>query len=142
MTARERLSTFLIIGFIFLMSIPIQAQFVTIARKIKSMRTPETDIATVIIDAKTYRVYRAVIDTLTSNPKFTINSMDDAKRFVEFTTGPNKVSMQIDSLAIDLSQITVASKHSENSAKQSSSIAVEAVLRVCDKLGVKCTLDK
>jgi hypothetical protein len=124
------------------MSIPIQAQFVTIARKIKSMRTSETDIATVIIDAKTYRVYRAVIDTLTSNPKFTINSRDDAKRFVEFTTGPNKVSMQIDSLAIDLCQITVSAKHSENATKQSTSIAVEAVLRVCDKVGVKCTLDK
>jgi hypothetical protein len=142
MTKHARYSTILFIGFVFLMSLPIQAQFVTIARKIKSMRTSETDIATVIIDAKTYRVYRAVIDTLTSNPKFTINSRDDAKRFVEFTNGPNKVSMQIDSLANDLSQITVAAKHAESSAKQPTSIAVEAVLRVCDKIGVKCTLDK
>ncbi len=142
MTIYQRYSVFLMIGFISLMSTPIQAQFVTLARKIKSMRTSQSDIATVIIDAKTFRVYKAVLDTLTSDPKFAINSRDDTKHFVEFTVGTNKVSMQIDSLSVDLSQITVAANHAENAPKQAKDLAVEAIVRVCSKVGVKCTLDK
>jgi hypothetical protein len=106
------------------------------------MRTSQSDIATVIIDAKTFRVYKAVLDTLTSDPKFAINSRDDTKHFVEFTVGTNKVSMQIDSLSVDLSQITVAANHAENAPKQAKDLAVEAIVRVCSKVGVKCTLDK
>ena len=133
---------FLMIGFAFLVSTSVNAQFITIARKVKSMRTGQTDVATVIIDAKTFRVYQAVIDTLTSDPKFKISNRDNAKRLVEFTSGTYKVSMQVDSLAIGLSQITVAANHSDNSPKQPKDIAVDAIFRVCSKVGVKCTLDK
>jgi hypothetical protein len=130
------------IGFAFLVSSTVNAQFITIARKVKSMRTGQTDVATVIIDAKTFRVYQAVIDTLTSDPKFKISNRDNAKRFVEFTSGTYKVSMQVDSLEIGLSQITVAANHSDSSPKQPKDIAVDVIFRVCSKVGVKCTLDK
>lgn len=142
MTKCKLFPLFLMIGFAFLVSTSVNAQFITIARKVKSMRTGQSDVATVIIDAKTFRVYQAVIDTLTSDPKFKISNRDNAKRLVEFTSGTYKVSMQVDSLAIGLSQITVAANHSDNSPKQPKDIAVDAIFRVCSKVGVKCTLDK
>ena len=142
MATRNPYSLLLMIGFAFLLSSPIHAQFITIARKIKSMRTSQTDVATVIIDAKTYLVYKAVVDTLTSDPKFKITSRDNVKRFVEFTNGTNKVSIQIDSLTTGLSQVTVAANHSDASPKQPADLAVDAILRVCNAVGVKCTLDK
>jgi len=82
------------------------------------------------------------IDTLTSGQKFEIISRDNAKWFVEFTNRTYKVSMQVDSLENGLAQITVASMHSDNSPKQTTDIAVDAIFRVCHMVGIKCTLDK
>jgi hypothetical protein len=127
-------------GIFLLVSIPAQSQFVTIARKIKSMRTSEADVATVILDARTFMVYRAITDTLTSNKKFTITGRDNARRFVEFTTQSYKVSMQVDSLEARLSQITVASVHPDNSSQRTTDIAVEAITRICSMAGVKCSV--
>ena len=126
----------------FLFSATVSAQFITIARKIKSMHAGPTDVATVIVDAKTFKVYKAVTDTLTTNPKFKISQRDNTKRFVEFMNGPYKVSMQVDSLANDLSQITVSSAHADDATKQTTDMAVDVILAVCQKLGIKCTLDK
>ena len=136
----KKYSFFLVVGFALLFAAPVHSQFVTIARKIKSMHTTQADVATVILDARTFRVYQVIIDTLTSNKKFEISSRDNAKRFVEFTNRTYKVSMQVDSLENGLSQITVASMHSDNAAKQSTDIAADAIVRVCHMAGIKCTL--
>jgi len=133
-------SIFLVIGFIFLVSSPVHSQFVTIARKIKSMHASQADVAFVILDARTFRVFQVIIDTLTANKKFKITNRDNAKRFVEFINQKIKVSMQVDSLENGLTQITVASMHSDNAAKQSTDIAVDAIVRVCHMAGIKCTL--
>lgn len=138
----KHFSFFLVIGILLFASLPAHAQWVTIARKVKSMRTPETDIATVMLDAKTYRVYGAITDTLTKDKKFTIVSRNNEKRYVEFTSKGYKVAMQVDSLENGLTQITVASKHSEDATKQSTEIAVDAILRVCKMAGIKCTVGK
>jgi len=130
------------IGFVFLFSVPVHAQFITIARKIKTMRTGNTDIATVLIDARTFRVYQIIIDTLTTGQKFKIISRDNVKRYVEFSNQKYKVSMQVDSLAKGLTQITVASVHSDNTPKQTTDVAVDAIVRVCKMVGIKCTIDK
>lgn len=127
---------------IVLLSSSVSAQFVTLARKIKSKRTTQSDFATVIIDAKTFRVYQAVIDTLTSNAKFKINQRNNAERLVEFTNGVNTVSMKIDSLAIDQCQITATAPHAETSQKPATNLAVNAIIAVCQKLGIKCTVDE
>ncbi|MEI7491294.1 MAG: hypothetical protein WCK92_07845 [Bacteroidota bacterium] len=142
MKTLKHYSLVLIILCSFVFSSTSSAQFITIARKIKSMHSGSTDVATVIVDAKTFKVYGAVIDTLTTNPKFKISQRDNTKRFVEFTTGTYKVSMQVDSLAAALSQITVASAHADNAEKQATDIAVDVIQTVCRKLAIKCTLDK
>ncbi len=121
---------------------PVNAQFVTLARKIKSKHTVQSDVATMIIDAKPYQVYQAVIDTLTSNSRFIINQINDAKRSVEFSTGTSTVSMKIDSLAVGEAQITATAPYAENAKKTASDMAVKAIIAVCQKLGVKYTVEK
>jgi hypothetical protein len=142
MTTYRQYSLFLMIGLVFIVSAPLHAQWATIARKIKSMHTGQTDVATVMIDARTFRVYGALIDTLTSDPKFKVISRNNADRQVEFTNGTYTVSMKVDSLANGLSQITVAASHLENSPKQATGIAIDAITGVCHKVGIKCTVDK
>jgi hypothetical protein len=138
----KRYSLLVVIGFVLLVSTPGHSQFISIARKIKSMHTSEMDVATVILDARTFKVYQTILDTLTSNKNFEITSRDNAKRLVEFKKQSQKVSMQVDSLDNGLSQITVASLHSDNSAKQTTTVAVDAILKVCQAVGIKCTLEK
>ena len=142
MTKFKKYSLLLLLGLVILVSIPVHAQFIAIGRKIKSMRTSTTDVATVIIDAKTYRVYQAVIDTLTSDPKVEVIKNDKAERMVEFRNGKSTVSMKVDSLATGLSQITVSAAHSADTPKQATDLAVETIIKVCGKIGIKCTLDK
>jgi hypothetical protein len=123
-------------------STPVQAQFVTIARKIKTMRTGQSDIATVIVDARTFRVYQAVIDTLQSNPKFQITHRNNADKSVEFKIKTYTITMKVDSLANSLAQITVSSAPPGDSEKQATNMAIEAITGVCHKAGIKCTLDQ
>jgi|WetSurMetagenome_2_1015567.scaffolds.fasta_scaffold721202_1 hypothetical protein len=130
-----------LVGFILFISVPVDAQFVTIARKVKSMRTSSADIATVIIDAGATNVYRAVIDTLTTDPKFTITQRDNSRSFVEFSRESYIISIQVDSMAVNLSQITVASAAAGRLQMQPTDMAVDAIFRICEKAGVKCTID-
>jgi len=106
------------------------------------MHSSDADVATVLLDAKTCHVYQTIIDTLTASQKFKIISRDNAKRYVEFSSQKVKVSMQVDSLEKGLTQITVASGHSDKSEKQSADLAVDAIVRVCHMVGIKCTVDK
>lgn len=139
---RYKLSSFLLlICCSVLFSSTASAQFITIARKMKSKLSGSTDVATVTLDVKTFKVYAAVIDTVTSNKKFSIEKRDDVKRIVEFTNSKYKVSMQIDSLASEKSRITVSAAHAENSDKQAVDIAVNAIVAVCKKLGLQCSCE-
>jgi hypothetical protein len=142
MTIRKKLSLCLIIGFAFIFAVPVNAQFITIARKIKSLHSSDSDVATVLLDAKPYRVYQTIIDTLSTGQKFKIVSQDKAKRCVEFSNQKFKVTMQVDSLEKQLTQITVAAAHSDNDGKQATDVAVGAIQRVCLMVGIKCTVDK
>jgi hypothetical protein len=123
-------------------SAPVQAQFLTIARKIKTMKTGQADIATVIIDARTFRVYQALTDTLKSNPKYQITSSNKEENSVEFKIKTYTVTMKVDSLAKGLTQITVSATPPGDSGKKATNMAVEAIMGVCHKAGITCTLDQ
>jgi hypothetical protein len=142
MNRRSMFSRMIMMAGIILLTMSVQGQFVAIARKIKKMATPTTDVSTVIIDKATYKLYRAVTDTLTSSPGITITKRDNQKRYVEFAMKQFTVAMQIDSLSAGLSQITVASAHQENGSVQPTDATVNAIITVCKKAGVKCTLEK
>jgi hypothetical protein len=123
-------------------SAPVQAQFLTIARKIKTMKTGQADIATVIIDARTFRVYQALTDTLKSNPKYQVISSNKEENSVEFKIKTYTVTMKVDSLAKGLTQITVSAAPPGDSGKKAANMAVEAIMGVCHKAGITCTLDQ
>jgi hypothetical protein len=125
--------------FILMFSLPAHSQWVTIARKIKGMVTPQTDVATVLLDAKPYKVYKAVVDTLSTDPKFTITAKDDNKRKVNFNRGNLRITMQVDSLAAGLAQVTVAVPHSDDPTG-GTDMAVEAILKISKKAGIKCSV--
>jgi hypothetical protein len=105
------------------------------------MHTSRADVATVLLDAKTYRVYKAVVDSLSTDTKAKITSIKNDERLVEFTHGTATISLKVDSLANGLSQITVSAAHSDDSPKQPTDMAVEAILRVCQKIGIKCSVE-
>lgn len=124
----------------FMLSVPqiLPAQFITIARKIKSMKTDNKNVATVIIEAKASAVYRAMLDTLSSDKRFKIIRSDSLKRYVEFAKETNTFSMQADSLDNRQCQIMVlAVKSGENTSKNPTDPAVGAILAVCRKLGIE-----
>jgi hypothetical protein len=130
----------ILFGFMICCPLPASAQFVTIARKIKSKLSDGKDVASVILDAGASNVYKAVTDTLTSDNRCKILKRDDVKKFVEFTHDSYSLTLQVDSLAAGLSQITAVTENSRNSSGNTADAAVQAVLRVCKMVGTKCTL--
>jgi hypothetical protein len=141
--SKPRLFTLIFVllsGLFFCLPQESSAQFVAIARKIKSMNSGGNDVATVILDAGAARVYKAVIDTLSASPKTRITKRDNPKRHVEFTIGSSDVSMQVDSLDKGLCQIMVLGKEDQNSSKNTTNSAVNAILSVSRKAGIKCSV--
>lgn len=134
--------SFLILLSGFLLCVPqaLPAQFLTIARKIKSMKSAGNEVATVILDAGAGKVYQALIDTLLSKPKFRITVKEDSKKHVEFSEEGSTLSMQVDSLDVKLSQITVLAVSSGNSPPGATDAATRAIMSVCDKVGIHCSL--
>lgn len=117
------------------------AQFITLARKIKSKHSQGAEVSVVVLDAKTYKVYRAMIDTVSSAPKLKITARDDSKRAVAFTTGTSHVKMKVDSLETVLCQITVSATDSVQPSAKTMELTVNAIQGVCKKLGIKCTVE-
>ena len=122
------------------LSLPSQAQFITIARKIKSMNSGDKDVATVILDAGCAKVYKAVTDTLSSDPACRILKRDDAKKQVEFSHDSYTLSIKVDSMDVSVSQITVLSENQGKSTQKSAGKAANVILAVCRKTGLQCTL--
>jgi hypothetical protein len=130
----------LFLGSLIILPQASTAQFITIARKIKSMNSGNNNVATVILDAGAARIYKAVIDTLSASPKTHITKRDNLKNHVEFTAGSNAVSLQVDSLDRGLSQITVLATQNESASTKATDAAVNAILSVSRKAGIKCTV--
>lgn len=132
----------LVLIFLVFLSVAGQSQFIAIARKIKSMSAGKTDVATVILDAGAASVFRAMTDTLSSDPKFSDIQPDPVRRMVKFSKGNCSITMKVDSIAEGASQITVAAENPPDTQPGQADLAVDAILRVCHKAGIKCTVDK
>jgi hypothetical protein len=130
----------LLAGLIMLMPVMASAQFVTIARKIKSMRSGGNEVATVILDASAGTVFKALSDTLFSLKDVTVTRRESGTRRVEFNKGGSAVSMQVDSLDRALSQITVLASGSNSDGQPVTDLAVRAILGVCKKVGKSCSV--
>lgn len=141
MKSKNLLISLLLGAALLAVAVPVNAQFITIARKIKSMNTPSADIAYVIIDAGAAKVYQAVIDTLTTDPKFSVIKEDKSRNYVEFSRKEQKIAIQVDSLATGLSHLTVTAPVTGKEAQKPTDPAIDAIFKICEKAGVKCTID-
>ena len=99
------------------------------------------DVATVLLEANADKVYRTAVDLLNANPHVTINYREDTSREIEFTDGKILAGMKVSRLEDNLSQLLIGS--TVTSGKPSgTSVVVERVFQVCEKMGVHCALAK
>jgi len=126
---------------LFFSSLPASSQFITIIRKVKSSHSGKSEVSTVVLDAHTGKVYRAMVDTVSTTADAKIIQKNDSKRFVEFTRGTNDFSLQVDSLDVKLCRITVTAKDQGEASSEVRASAVKVILAVCAKLGIPCTVE-
>jgi len=98
------------------------------------------DVATVVLEAASAGVYDTAVKVLKSHPEITITKQDKKKAKLEFRKGDMVAGLQITPLGEKLSQLMIAS--SAANAKQGSAtpFVLEGVLRVCQEMKVKCTV--
>ncbi len=116
------------------------AQWVAVARSVKRMRTNDLDVATVMLEAKPERVYQTVVGAATGDTKFKITNRDDAIRLVEFTNGSRNVAIQVDAVAEGLTQLTIGATSPKRKQKSTTDLVLEQVLKVCQQMGVSCSV--
>jgi len=135
---------------LMLVSTAASAQWVLVGRKvvgkITSLTQPKDaqgggyDVATVILNADAGKVYSTALDLLQKNPGITIARHDDAKQKIAFKFGDSGAELQITELGDHLSQLIIASAAGPGQPSGTSKV-LEAVQRVCDKLGVKYSIE-
>jgi hypothetical protein len=99
------------------------------------------DVATVLLEANADKVYRTAVDLLKGNPHVTIHYREDARREIEFTDGKLLVGLKVSRLEDNLSQLLISSNLT-SSKPGGTSLVVDRVYQVCEKMGVHCSLAK
>ncbi len=125
---------------VVLLSAAAQAQWGAVVHVVRRMRTPDMDVATVMLEAKADAVYQAVLKNLTANDKVKITHRNDKDRVVEFTAGSRDAAIQVDQVTEGLAQITVGSPTPRTLQKSTTDLAVDQILAVCKQMGVTCTV--
>lgn len=127
-----------------------QAQWVFVARKAigvvnhlaSQARDPQGqgyDVAVVLLEANADKIYSTALDILRGNPDVTINRTDNGRREIEITDGKVLVGMKVTLFEDHLSQLLISSSVTPDKPSGTSHV-VEKVFRVCQKMGVQCTL--
>jgi hypothetical protein len=99
------------------------------------------DVASVLLEADADKVYGTAIDLLKGNPNLRITHRDDPSRTVEFTDGKTLVGLKVSRLEEKISQLLIGSTVIPGNPS-STPLVVDKVFRVCEKMGVQCTLAK
>ncbi len=126
----------------------LPAQWVTVARAAKnhvqrlSQRSGGKgyDVATVILEANSTKVYDKALNTMKANPGITITKSDSKLGVIEFRNAQQIAGLQIASLGDKLTQLVIASSVSETDQPGGTPPVVDAVLRVCKEVGVECSV--
>jgi hypothetical protein len=132
----------------FLVADIAQAQWVYVGRKavgkVRQLTSEATsgqqsgyDAATVLLDARADKVYSTAVDLLQANKDYRITRKDDGARTVEFTDGKRIAGIQISPLEDHLCQMLIVSTGTSSTA-ETTSLVLNAVLRVCKEMGVHC----
>lgn len=139
---------FLAALFLVLGASSLEAQWVMVARAAKNRIQRMTqksgsegyDVATVILEATPVRVYDKALKTLKAHPEITITQDDSNAGKIQFRKGQQIAGLQISQLGDNLSQLVIASSISTTAQQSTTSLVVDAVLRVCKEVNVECTV--
>ena len=127
----------------------VEAQWVAAAHAVKNRVQQMTqksenggyDVAIVVLEAAPAAVYDKTVKSLQSHPEITITKNDGKTGRIEIKKGKQVAGFQISPLGEKLTQLVIAASVSEGGEPSATSLVVDAVLRVCKEVGVKCTLE-
>ena len=135
---------------LLVVSTVVSAQWVAVGRKVvgritsvaqpRTANNPACDAATVILDADAGKVFSTAVGLLQKNPNIAITKKDDAKLTVAFKQGDWASEMKVTALGDHLSQMLIVSSAGPGEVSGTSAV-LDAVRRVCDRLGVKYSLE-
>ncbi len=126
----------------------LEAQWVMVARaarnRIQRMTQKSSsggyDVATVILEAAPDRVYDKALKTLKAHPDIIITQDDSKEGNLQFRKGQQVAGLQISQLGDNLAQLVIASSVSTAGQPNTTSLVLDAVLRICKEVNVDCTV--
>ncbi|TAJ31550.1 MAG: hypothetical protein EPO67_13230 [Reyranella sp.] len=127
---------------------PAEAQWVFVARKalgrIHQMTEgqqqggrPGYDFATVLLDAPADKIYATALDLARKNRQVRILMQDPAARRLQIAEGDRTATLNVVHFNDEVSQLLIAG-HAGPGEGPTSSLIVQAVLRVCKEMGKHC----
>jgi hypothetical protein len=99
------------------------------------------DVAIVVLEAAPAAVYDKIVKSLQAHPEITITKNDGKTGRIEIRKGQQAASFQISPLADKLTQLVIASTVNDNTNGNPTFLVLDAVLRVCKEVDVKCTVE-
>ncbi len=132
----------------FLPVAPAEAQWVFLARKAlgrihqmteggQQSGQPRYDFATVMLDAPAGRIFDVALQHARSNPQVRILMQDPHARRLQIAEGDRTATLNVVPFNDDVSQLLIAG-HAGPGEGPTSSLIVQAVLRICGELGKHC----
>jgi hypothetical protein len=87
-------------------------------------------------------VYDKTLKTLQTHPEIKITKNDSKIGRIEISKDQLVAGFQITALGDKLTQLVIASNVSEKAEPSPTPMVVEAVLRVCEQVNVKCSVEQ
>lgn len=100
------------------------------------------DVAIVLLEAAPTAVYDKTLKSLQAHPEIKITKNDSKNGRIEISKDQLVAGFQITALGDKLTQLVIASNVSEKAEPSPTSMVVEAVLRVCKEVNVKCSVEQ
>jgi len=126
---------------------PAEAQWVFVARKalgrIHQMTEGQQngragyDFATVILDAHADKIFSTALELARKNPSVRILMQDPGTRRIQIAEGDRTVTLNVVPFNDDVAQLMIAG-HAGAGESSTTSLVVQAVLRVCKEMGKHC----
>ena len=136
---------------LLLIGVPIaEAQWVMVAhaasRRIREMQQRNEqgngfDVATVILEAPSDKVYETAISELRKHPDVTIDKTEADSHTIQFSKGERTGSMMANSLGPKATELVIAANVSAGQPKSAWQVA-DGVITVCQQMHVECTRQK
>ena len=127
---------------------PAEAQWVFVARKALGRIHQMTeggqpngrsgyDFATVLLDAHADKIFSTALELARKNPSVRILMQDPGARRIQIAEGDRTATLNVVPFNDDVSQLLIAG-HAGPGEGSTSSMVVQAVLRVCKEMGKHC----